>query len=150
VTGYTLEERLWQNAVEVYRLKPEQVRLDATTANGYHTVTEERLMQSGYNPTHSNQPQVKVMAASVEMGTNGHLVATEVVKGQSADDPLYQPILEGMRHTLQEAGLLYMGDSKMSALSTRADMVAHGDFYLVPLALVGEVPHLYAAYNGTH
>ncbi len=35
-----------------------------------------------------------------------------------------------------------MGDSKMSALATRADILAHGDFYLVPLAKVGEVPQL--------
>ena len=82
------------------------------------------------------------MAASVEKGNNGHLVATEVVSGQCADDPLYRPVLERMRQTLQEPGLLYMGDSKMSALATRADIVAHGDFYLVPLAKVGEVPQL--------
>ena len=34
-----IEEQLWQKTVEVYRLLPQRVRLDATTANGYHTVT---------------------------------------------------------------------------------------------------------------
>lgn len=137
-----IEHRLWQNTIEVYRLKPERARLDATTANGYHTVTEEGLMQYGYNANDLTKPQVKVMAASVDIGTNGHLVATGVVSGQKADDPLYRPVLERMRQTLQEPGLLYMGDSKMSALSIRDDIVAHGDFYLVPLARVGEVPQL--------
>lgn len=136
-----IENRLWQNEVSVYRLKPDAVRLDATVANGYHTVTEESLMQYGYNPN-NNQPQIKVMAASADIGTNGHLVATEVVSGQNADAPLYSPILERVRQTMQESGLLYMGDSKMSALATRSDIVAHGDFYLIPLAKVGEVPQL--------
>ena len=63
-------------------------RLDATVANGYHTVTEESLMQYGYNPNDDNQPQVKVMEKSASRGSNGHLVATEVVSGQNADDPL--------------------------------------------------------------
>jgi transposase len=51
-------------------------------------VTEESLMQYGYNSNDKNQPQVSVMAASADIGTNGHLVATEVVSGQKADAPL--------------------------------------------------------------
>lgn len=137
------EEALWQNSVSVYRLNPERVRLDSTTASGHHTVTDESLMQYGYNPQKTAQPQVKVMVGSVDIGTNGHLVATEIVSGQKADDPLYQPVLQQLRHTLQEPGLLYMGDSKMSSLAIRADIVAHGDFYLVPLAKVGEIPNLF-------
>ena len=99
-------------------------------------------MQIGYNPQNNHLPQVKVMVGSVDIGVNGHLIATEVVSGQKADDPLYVPVIEQLRHTLKESGLLYMGDSKMGALSTRADIVAHGDFYLVPLARVGEIKQL--------
>jgi transposase len=139
-----IEEGLWQNSVQVYRLRPERVRLDPTTVNGYHAVSEKSLMQYGHNPDHPGQPQIKVMAGSVDIGTNGHLVAIDVVSGQKADDPLYLPVLQRLRQTLQEPGLLYMGDSKMSALVTRADVVAHGDFYLVPLAEVGKVPQLLA------
>lgn len=65
-----------------------------------------------------------------------------MVPGQKPDDPLYLPVLKRLRQTLQEPALLYLGDSKMSALATRADIVAHDDFYLVPLAEVGEVPQL--------
>jgi hypothetical protein len=96
-------------------------------------------MQYGYNKENNTRPQVKLMAASVDIETNGHLVAVEVVSGQHADDPLYQPLLARMRQILQQPGLLYLGDSKMSAIASRADIVAAGDFYFVPLAegLVG-------------
>jgi len=139
-----IERCLWQNSVQAYRLQPERVRLDATCVHGYHAVREESLMQYGHSPDHRGHPQIKVMVGTVDIGTNGHLVAVDVVSGQQADDPLYVPVLERLRKTLQEPGLLYMGDSKMSALATRADIVAHGDFYLVPLAKVGEVPQLLA------
>lgn len=141
---HRLEDRLFQTSVQVYRLEPDRARLDATTVQGYHTVVEDGLMQYGHSPDHPEQPQVKVMAGSVDIGTNGHLVAIEVVEGQKADDPLYLPVLQRLRQTLQRPGLLYLGDSKMSALATRADLVAHGDHYLVPLAEVGEVPRLLA------
>jgi transposase len=137
-----VEEGVWQNSVQVYRLRPACARLDAATVNGYHTVTPEGLMQYGHSPDHPGQPQIKVMAGSVDIGSNGHLVAIDVVSGEKADDPLYRPLLQRLRQTLQEPGLLYLGDSKMGALATRADIVAHDDFYLVPLAEVGEVPQL--------
>jgi transposase len=65
------------------------------------------------------------MAGSVDIGSNGHLVAIDVVSGEKADDPLYRPVLQRLRQTLQESGLLYLGDSKMGALATRADIVGH-------------------------
>jgi transposase len=116
-----IETSLWQNSVSVYRLNPERVRLDSTTASGYHTLDDEGIMQMGYNPQNNNLPQVKVMVGSVDVGVNGHLIATEVVSGQKADDPLYVPVIERLRHTLKESGLLYMGDSKMGALATQSD-----------------------------
>lgn len=143
-TWCQIEERLWQDSVAAYRLRPERVRLDATTAQGYHSVTEEGLMQYGHSREHPYQPQVKVMAGSVDIGTNGHLVAVEVVSGQKADAPLYLPVLERLRKTVLQPGLLYMGDSKMGAIATRTDIVAHSDFYLLPLSEVGEVPQLLA------
>jgi hypothetical protein len=95
-----IESKLWQNSICVYSLHPQCVRLDATTANGYHTVTEEGLMQYGYNKENKNQPQVKLMAASADIGTNGHLVAIEVIEGLRADAPLYQPLLARMHQML--------------------------------------------------
>jgi len=139
-----IEDQLWQRSVHVYRLGPDRVRLDATAVHGYHTVTDDGLVQHGHSPNHPGQPQVKMMAGSVDVGGNGHLVVTDVVSGERADDPLYVPVLQRLRQTLQEPGLLYLGDCKMSALATRADIVAHHDYYLVPLSEVGEVPTLLA------
>lgn len=137
---HQIEARLWRNSVSVYRISPQRVRLDATRINGHHAVTEDGLMQHGYNPNAKNQSQVKLMAASIDTGTNGHLVMTDVVSGEKADDPLYLPAIDRIRQTLDESGLLYIGDSKMCALSIRANIARNGDFYLVPLANVGEVP----------
>ncbi|MBM3240638.1 DUF4277 domain-containing protein [Candidatus Poribacteria bacterium] len=133
-----IEDQLWRQSIQVYSITPQCVRLDATTVSGYHTVSEETLMQFGYNKDHHNQPQVQVMAGSIDDQSNGHLVALEVVQGQTADASLYQPVLLRLRDILQHKGLLYMGDSKMSALAIRTDIVRHGDFYLLPLAEVGE------------
>jgi transposase len=118
----------------VYSLVPQQVRLDATTIEGHHTPTQEGIMQYGYSKDHTYVPQMKMMVATVDTQDNGHLIATEMVKGNCAEDPLYQPILARVRQILNQPGLLYLGDSKMSAIATRADIVAHGDDYLVPLA----------------
>jgi transposase len=140
-----IELSLWQNSVGVYQIQPDCVRLDATRINGYHRVTGESLMQYGYTPN-TPTPQVKLMAASIDVGSNGHLVATDVVSGEKADDPLYLPVKEKVRQSFRQSGLLYIGDSKMSALAIRAFIAAGEDFYLVPLANVGEVPHLLDQY----
>lgn len=135
----TIEQKLWSNSVSVYRLVPERVRLDATRISGYHPPSDG-LMQHGYNSQTPHQAQVKLMAASMDIGASGHLCATEVVSGDQADDPLYLPMIRRLQKTFVESGLLYLGDSKMSALEIRAELARSGDFYLVPLAKVGDVP----------
>ncbi|MBU1748954.1 MAG: DUF4277 domain-containing protein, partial [Chloroflexi bacterium] len=57
-----LEADLWQQTVQVYRLRPARVRLDPTTVHGYHTIRDEGLMQYGYSSDHPGQPQVKIVA----------------------------------------------------------------------------------------
>jgi len=135
----TIETMLWANSVNVYRLTPQRVRLDATRFSGYHTPTDEGLMQHGYNQKTPQLAQVKLMAASIDCGTSGHLLATDVISGNKADDGSYLPIYRRIRETFLEKGLLYTGDSKMSALKIRGEIASSGDFYLVPLAKVGEV-----------
>ena len=138
----TIESQLWQSSVAAYSLEPQRVRLDATTVKGSHTVAEEGLMQYGYGKDQQFHPQAKVMVGSIDTEASGHIVATEIVSGERGEDPLYIPILARMRQTLKQPGLLYLGDSKMSAIATRADIVAAGDFYLMPLTQVGEIPEL--------
>ncbi|MDP6736701.1 MAG: hypothetical protein QF732_09425, partial [Nitrospinaceae bacterium] len=122
-----------------YQLFAERVRLDATRFSGYHTPHAEGMMQHGYNRQTPQRTQAKLMGASIDCGTNGHLLATDVVSGDKADDGLYLPVIRRLRQTFLSPGLLYIGDSKMSALEIRGEIAHKGDFYLVPLAKVGEV-----------
>ena len=54
---------------------------------------------------------------------------------------LYVPIIDRVLACLGRQGLLIVGDCKMSALATRAHLQAQGQYYLTPLALVGETAH---------
>jgi transposase len=60
-------------------------------------------------------------------------VATQIVSGERADDLLYIPAIEQVSQSLNEHGLLYVGDCKMAALETRAFVQAQQDYYLCPL-----------------
>ena len=132
-----LETELWQNTLKVYAIEVEGIRLDSTTTYGYHTPMEDGLMQYGHSKDHRpDQPQLKLMAAAAE--PSGHLLGVDVHPGQAADDPLYVPLMKRVRQMLGRSGLLYMGDSKMSALATRADIVASDDYYLMPLPRTGD------------
>lgn len=142
-----LEEALWAKTVAVYDFETTGVRLDSTTSYGYHTPSEDGLMQLGHSKDHRpDLAQLKLMAGAIEPA--GHLVACDVLPGQSADDPLYLPLIARIRQTLGRSGLLYTGDCKMAALATRADIAAHGDYYLTPLPLTGDTQSEFAAWVG--
>lgn len=64
----------------------------------------------------------------------GMPIATEVLPGNSADDPLYVPAIERVRDTLSSRGQLYIGDCKMAAVATRAHLASGEDYYLCPLS----------------
>jgi transposase len=123
-----LEAELWQTTCEVYEVPLEGVRLDSTTSYGYHQATPEGLLQLGHSKDHRpDLPQLKLMAAAAQPA--GHLLACDLHPGNAADDPLYLPLIARVRQQLGRTGLLYAGDCKMAALATRADLVAHGDYY---------------------
>ncbi len=132
-----IEHDLWRATLEVYELALSGVRLDATSSYGYHQVSDGGLMQYGHSQDHrADLPQLKLMAAAAE--PSGQLIASDVQAGHCADDPLYTPLVARVRQVLGRSGVLYAGDCKMAALSTRADIVAHHDYYLMPLPLTGE------------
>ena len=85
----------------------------------------------GKNKQGLYEPQFKLMLASLD--PLGLLLALDVVPGNCADDPLYVPCYQRVKDMLQKNGLLMVGDSKMSAMSTRLAMVAGKDYYLTPL-----------------
>src|SRR2546429_6588127 len=127
------ETALNQRIIRVYQLNPQRVRLDSTTASGYWTVSEEGLFQLGYSKDHRpDLPQLKVMLSALD--PLGLPVATQIVSGQRADDRLYLPAIAQVSQSLDEHGLLYVGDGKMAALETRAYLEAQQDFYLCPLS----------------
>nr|WP_225895875.1 hypothetical protein [Dendronalium phyllosphericum] len=63
----------------------------------------------------------------------GMPIATEILSGEKADDPLYIPAIERVRSTIKQSGLLYIGDCKIASIGTRNHIVSGGDFYLCPL-----------------
>jgi transposase len=136
---HQLERALFTAQCEVYALPPVQgVRLDATTSYGYHARDDDGLMQLGHSKDHRDDlPQIKLMAAAAEPG--GLFLAGDVHPGNAADDPLYLPLYRRVRTLLGQPGLLYVGDCKMAALETRAEIAKNRDFYLTRLPLTGEV-----------
>jgi transposase len=127
------EQELMGQLLRVYDLRPSCVRLDTTTASSYGTVTEDGLLQWGHSKDHRpDLPQLKIMLATLD--PLGLPLATEVLSGERADDPLYLPAIARVRASLSRPGLLYVGDCKMAALQTRASIQANGDFYLCPLS----------------
>src|SRR6266702_7474180 len=129
------ESRLNQHTVRVYDLSTERMHVDSTTASAYASVSPEGLFQFGHSKDYRpDLPQVKVMQAVLE--PLGMPLATDVVSGERADDPLYLPCIERVQESLGRRGLLYVGDCKMASRETRARIAAPGDFYLCPLPQV--------------
>lgn len=134
-----LERQTTQRMVRVYELPTERVRLDTTTAKVYGGSDLSVLFQRGHSKDHRpDLRQLKVMLAALD--PLGVLVGADVVSGNSADDGLYVPMIARLRATLPAKGLLYIGDCKMGALATRAYIVQTGNYYLMPLAQVGDLP----------
>jgi transposase len=128
-----LERDLNQQTIRVYQLPTAVVRLDTTTANSYADVlSAQGLLQFGHSKDDPNRPQLKIAAAILD--PLGLPLATAVVPGNAADDPLYIPAIRSVQQSLGVGGRTYVGDCKMAALATRAFVAAAGDFYLCPLA----------------
>ncbi len=138
-----IEQELGEHLVRVYELEEQPIRVDATTVSGYRDGGEDSLWQFGHSKDDPTLRQIKAMMATLD--PLGLPLALEVVSGEQADDRLYIPMIDRVLRCLGRTGLLFVGDSKMSALATRAHLVAHEQYYLTPLALVGEtaqqMPH---------
>ena len=65
-------------------------------------------------------------------------LVTQVVAGNIADDPLYVPAVDRVLQIIDGIGLLFVGDSKMSALAIRAHIHHLQQHYLCPLAQTGK------------
>ena len=77
-------------------------------ASAYASVSENGLFQFGQSKDHRpDLPQVKVMQAVLD--PLGMPLATDVVSGEHADDPLYVPCMQRVQESLGRHGLLYVG-----------------------------------------
>lgn len=129
------ESRLNQQSVRVYDLRTERVHVASTTSSAYAGVSPEGLFQFGHSKDHRpDLPQVKVMQAVLD--PLGMPLATDVVSGERADDPLYVPCIMRVQQSLGRRGLLFVGACKMAAFDTRAFIAREGDYYLCPLPQV--------------
>jgi len=137
---YLNQDEQWQkyeieqgkHLIRVYDLPTEIVRLDATTASSHIEPQEGSIFQLGHSKDHRpDLAQVKIMLATLD--PLGIPLATHVVEGNEADDPLYEPAIKQVRDTLNKEGVLYVGDCKMAASSIRAGIETVKDYYLMPL-----------------
>ncbi len=133
-----IEQDLGQNLIRIYDLPQQTVRVDATTVSGYHQGGEGSLWQYGHSKDNPALRQIKMMMAALD--PLGLPLILAVASGESADDPLYWPVIEQTLRCLPKRGLLMVGDCKMSALSTRAAIGQAGQYYLSPLSQVGDLP----------
>ena len=141
VVWQPIEAQLGEHLVRVYRLGAEPtVRLDATTGTVNHDSDKHLLFQVGKAKNGQYETQYKLMLASLD--PLGLTLAVDVVSGERADDRLYLPCYQRVKQVLSEKGVLVVGDSKMSAFSTRAAIAAGADFYLTPLAHLKDEPEL--------
>jgi len=126
-----IERDLSVNSIEVFDLPQDIVRCDATTISGLNAVEKNGLMQYGVSKDDASKPQVKLMSGGLD--PLGMPLASNVVSGERADDGLYVPLIERICECLDQKGLLFVGDCKMSAIATRGHVVASEHYYLMPL-----------------
>lgn len=143
VLDYLGQDELWdgfetdlsRHLLRVYDLSPQIVRLDSTSSSSYAQVTPDGLLQFGHSKDHRpDLPQLKVQLSALD--PIGLPITNTVVDGSRADDGLYVPEIKKVQKVVNRHGLLYIGDCKMAALSTRAYLVQSGDFYCTPLSAV--------------
>lgn len=132
-----VEEGISGNTIVAHKLPKETVRVDATTASGYHKTVEGGIFQYGNSKDDSSRPQIKIMIGSLD--PLGMPLATDVVPGHKADDGLYAPIISRIHSMLQVQGVLYVGDCKLSSIGNRLHIKAKANgHYLCPLPNTGK------------
>jgi len=135
-----IEAKLGTILLRVYELKPSIVRLDATVGTVGHDPAEHTLFKVGKAKTGLYETQFKMMLAGLD--PLGLPLAVDIVSGNMADDPLYVPIYHRMKAVVKQKGVLVVGDSKMSAINARGEIVVGDDYYLTPLAWLKDEPEL--------
>ncbi len=137
---YAIERQLGVTLLRVYKLEQATMRLDATVGTVGHNPAEHTLFKVGKAKNGSYETQFKLMLASLD--PLGLPLVVDVVSGNVADDPLYIPSYQRAKEVVKRKGVLVVGDSKMSAIGIRGEIVGGGDYYLTPLAWLKDEPEL--------
>jgi transposase len=126
------EQSQGKRLIRVYDLNQKVVRIDASTGSTFQAENSKGLLRKGVSKDHRpDLAQLKFMLSSLD--PLGLPLATQVVPGNTSDDPLYIPAIEQVRAVLNRSGVLYVGDCKMAALKTRATIQNGSDYSLTPL-----------------
>ncbi len=135
-----IERQLGQTLLRVYQLEPKTIRLDATVGTVGHNPVEHTLFKVGKAKNGLYESQFKLMLASLD--PLGLPLVVDIVPGNVADDPLYVPSYHRAKEVITRQGVLVVGDSKMSAIGIRGEVVVGEDYYLTPLAWLKDEPEL--------
>ncbi|HKL40298.1 MAG TPA: IS1634 family transposase [Cryomorphaceae bacterium] len=120
-----------RHIVQVFDLRQETVRLDATNVSSYRT--PEGLFQIGHSKKGGSAlAQLKVMLASLDPWAIP--IASCSFPGHRADDQLYIPVIKQAQEQLPSQGLLYVGDTKLGNKKNFAYLDQTGNAYLSPLS----------------
>jgi transposase len=137
-----IERELGATLLRVYDLSPSRLRLDATVGTVGHNPSEHTLFKVGKAKNGLYETQFKLMVASLD--PLGLPLVVDIVPGNGADDPLYLPSYRRAKTVLRREGVVVIGDSKMSAIGIRGEIVTGNDYYLTPLAWLKDEPELLA------
>ena len=143
-----------ESFIRVYGVEMESIRIDMTTANSGGMVTKDGILQFGNSKDDPTRPQIKIALATLD--PLGIPLTVSVVPGNSADDPLYVPIMERVFKSVKKEGLLFLGDCKMGAILTRCFVANNRSYYACPLSEVSHSSqetlnaiHRFSASNGS-
>lgn len=123
-----------QGIINIYNLNTENqaVRLDAMITQSHRQA--EGDFQFGHSKQHrSDLPQLKTMVATLDPLSMP--LYSKTVAGNTADDVLYEPVIDELVDNLSLSSQLFVGDSKMGSLNIRAKIIKCGNSYLMPLNL---------------
>lgn len=139
--GEGVERALGQHLIRAYALPARTARIDTTSVSLYHDPAGESILRFGHSKDHRpDLRQFKQVLGTLDPA--GVPLYSATVEGNRADDPLYLPAWRQMVTVVGRADFLVVGDSKMAALATRAQIAREGGFYLAPLPETGHVPEL--------
>ncbi len=129
------EANLNSETIKVYDLQTNILRVDATIGKSFQEVVKDGLLQYGSSKHfRTDLPQFKTMLCSLDPLCLPFCSLT--VSGNSADDPLYIPVIKRAINALLNPNSLFVGDCKMGSIATRAFIEKNKHHYLVPLSVV--------------